>query len=127
VTFSMQSNVQQQDAPSYQRNVSSTAKLFSFDQPVYMTEYVWRDCVELASSGGKIADELAVLQRLRHVLFMASTALHGRAVDLECEFSIHRVPNNGKKAHKPEKTMLKLISSSSELNQSQVIIKHSDE
>jgi len=128
VTFSMQSNAQYQDAPSYQRNVSSTAKLFSFDQAVYMTEYVWKDCVELVDTGGRIADELAVLQRLRHVLFMASTALHGRDDDIECEFSIHRVPNNGEKAQKPEKTMLKLISvSSSEPSQSQIVIKHLDE
>ena len=56
---------------------------------------------------GKKVDELAVLQRLRHVLFMASSSLHGRIKDLECEFRIHRVPNNQMARH-PEATTLKL-------------------
>lgn len=123
---SMQSNAQLQNAPSFQRNVSSTARLFSFNRPVYMTESVWKDCVELADESGRIADELAVLQRLRHVLFMASSALHGRVADLECEFSIHRIPNDGK-TRRPEPTTLKLVTSSGEQNQPQVTIKHPDE
>ncbi|VAW64839.1 hypothetical protein MNBD_GAMMA11-2206 [hydrothermal vent metagenome] len=122
--FSMQSNTQRQDAPSFQRNVSSTAKLFSFDCSVYMTEGVWKDCVELTDIKGRNVDELAILQRLRHVLFMASTALHGRMSGPECEFSIHRVPNDGK-AQRPEKTMLKLVAISGD--PSQITIRHLDE
>ncbi|VAW58286.1 hypothetical protein MNBD_GAMMA08-2785 [hydrothermal vent metagenome] len=122
----MQSNAQYQDEPQFQRDVSSTAKLFSFNRSVFMSERVWKDCVELTGIKGRNVDELAVLQRLRHVLFMASSALHGRVTDMECEFSIHRVPNDGA-ACKPEQTTLKLIASISELNQSQVTIKHPGE
>ena len=119
----MQSSAQLQEAPLTQRNVSSTAKLFSFNRPVYMSDSVWKDCVELTGENGKVMDELAVLQRLRHVLFMASSALHGRVVDLECEFSIHRVPNNAE-SYRPEETVLKLISDLSKDNQPQITIKH---
>ena len=122
----MQSNAQLQDNPLVQRDVSSTAKLFNFNRPVYMTESVWKDCVELADMNGRIVDELTVLQRLRHVLFMASTALHGRVVDMECEFSIHRVPNKGD-THIPEKTRLMLVASSSGNNAPVVTIKHPGE
>ena len=122
----MQSNVQFQEELLYQRDVSSTAKLFSFNRSVYMSERVWKDCVDLSNVKGRNVDELAVLQRLRHVLFMASSALHGRVADLECEFSIHRVPNDGE-ACRPEQTTLKLIASTSELNQPQVTIKHPGE
>ncbi len=120
----MQSNAQFQDASSFQRNVSSTASLFSFDCPVYMTESVWKDCVELVDINGRNADELAILQRLRHVLFMASSARHGCTPEQECKFSIHRVPNDGR-AQRPEKTMLKLEATSGE--QSQIIIRHLNE
>lgn len=122
----MQSNAQLQGAPSFQRDVSSTAKLFSFNRSVYMTESVWKDCVELSDVNGRITDELAVLQRLRHVLFMASSALHGRVADLECEFNIHRVPNDGA-SRKPVETTLKLITSTSDQNQPQVTIQHTTE
>jgi len=122
----MQNNAQLQQEPLFQRDVSSTARLFSFNRSVYMTERVWKDCVELAGINGKNIDELAVLQRLRHVLFMASSALHGRIVDLECEFSIHRVPNDGV-AFRPEQTTLKLIADKGELDLPQVIIKHPGE
>lgn len=122
----MQSNVQLQEAPVIQRDVSSTARLFNFNRPVYMSESVWKDCVELADASGKVVDELAVLQRLRHVLFMASTALHGRVADLECKFSIHRVPNDGR-SHRPEPTTLMLVTNSSLNNQPQVTIKRPDE
>lgn len=122
----MQSNAQFQEGPLYQRDVSSTAKLFSFDRSVFVTERVWEDCVELVGVNGRNIDELAVLQRLRHVLFMASSALHGRVVDLECEFSVHRVPNDGATC-RPEQTMLKLVASTSERNQSQITIKHPGE
>ena len=122
----MQSNAQLQEEPLYQRDVSSTAKLFSFNRSVFMTERVWRDCVELTGVNGRNVDELAVLQRLRHVLFMASSALHGRVADLECEFSIHRVPNDGETC-RPEQTTLKLVASTGEQNNPQVTIKHPGE
>ena len=122
----MHSNAQLQDEPVYQRDVSSTAQLFSFNRSVYLTERVWKDCVELVGVNGRTVDELAVLQRLRHVLFMASTALHGRVADLECEFSIHRVPNDGV-AFRPEQTTLSLIASTSNKNQPQVTIKYPSE
>ena len=119
----MHSNAQFQEEPLYKRNVSSTAKLFSFNRSVFMTDRVWEDCVELSGVNDRGIDELAVLQRLRHVLFMASSALHGRVADLECEFSIHRVPNDGE-AFRPEQTMLKLVASTSEQNQPVITIKH---
>jgi len=122
----MQSSAQLQHTHTYQRDVSSTARLFNFNRPVYMSDSVWKDCVELADENGSIADELAVLQRLRHVLFMASSALHGRVVDLECEFSITRVPNDGK-ASKPKPVKLKLVTHSSDQSQPQVTIQHPDE
>lgn len=109
-----------------QRDVSSTARLFNFNRPVYMTDTVWHDCVELMDRNGKTVDELAVLQRLRHVLFMASSALHGRVKDLECEFRIHRVPND-KQARHPEATTLKLIAHSDQYNQPVITIKHPEE
>lgn len=123
----MQSNTQLQEAALVQRDVSSTARLFSFNRSVYMTESVWKDCVELADTNGKITDELAVLQRLRHVLFMASSALHGRVMDLECEFDIHRVPNNGKISRAEQVTLKLVADSSGQDDQPQVTIKHSTE
>ena len=108
------------------RDVTSTARLFNFNRPVYMTDNVWHDCVELMDQNGKTIDELAVLQRLRHVLFMASSALHGRVKDLECEFRIHRVPND-KQARHPEATTLKLVAHNDQYNQPVITIKHPDE
>ncbi len=122
----MQCNVQFQEEPLYRRDVSSTAKLFSIDRSVFMTERVWKDCVELEGMNSNSVDELAVLQRLRHVLFMASSALHGRVSDMECEFSIHRVPNDTVST-RPEQTMLKLIASMSDQNQPQITIQHPNE
>lgn len=122
----MQSNAQIQVAPVLQRDVSSTARLFNFNRPVFMSEGVWKDCVELSDRNGRVVDELAVLQRLRHVLFMASSALHGRVADIECEFSIHRVPN-GSDSSRPEETTLVLITDSTQNNQPQVTIRHPDE
>lgn len=121
----MQNNVQLQEAPLTRRDVSSTAKLFNFNRPVYMSDSVWEDCVALVDANGRIKDELSVLQRLRHVLFMASSALHGRVTDLECEFNIHRVPN-GAELHRPEQTTLMLVACSKG-QQPQVTIKHPDE
>ena len=108
------------------RDVSSTARLFNFNRPVYMTDNVWHDCVELMGQDGRIIDELAVLQRLRHVLFMASSALHGRVKNLECEFRIHRVPNDMHARH-PEATTLKLIAHNDQYNQPVITIKRPDE
>ena len=53
-----------------QRDVTSTARLFNLRRPVFMSTEVWDDCVELIVEKGHPYDELAVLQRLRHVLFM---------------------------------------------------------
>ena len=76
------------------RDVTSTARLFNFRRPVYMSADVWDDCVELNATGSaKSFDELAVLQRLRHVLFMAASALHGRPEDLNFDFRVYRIPN----------------------------------
>ena len=75
------------------RDVTSTARLFNFRRPVFMATEVWDDCVELLAEEGRSYDELAVLQRLRHVLFMAASALHGRVEDLECDFRVYRVAN----------------------------------
>jgi len=108
------------------RDVTSTARLFNFNRPVYMTDNVWHDCVELMDQNGRTIDELAVLQRLRHVLFMASSALHGRVKDLECEFRIHRVPND-KQARHPEATTLKLVAHSDQYNQPVITIKRPEE
>ena len=124
----MQNNTQQKhDLKQHElRDVSSTARLFSFNRPVYMTSAVWHDCVELMDHNGKTIDELAVLQRLRHVLFMASSALHGRVKNLECEFNIHRVPNDSKARH-PEPTTLKLVAHEDQFNQPVITIKQPDE
>ena len=124
----MQSNsVQNLDAgQTTSRDVTSTARLFNFNRPVYMSDSVWHDCVEMLDYQGKKIDELAVLQRLRHVLFMASSALHGRVSDLESEFRIHRVPNNPKSRH-PEAVMLKLVAHHDQYNQPVISIKLSTE
>ncbi|MDH5766580.1 MAG: hypothetical protein OEZ38_11245 [Gammaproteobacteria bacterium] len=123
----MQNNIQQKHLEQRDlRDVSSTARLFRFNRPVYMTSSVWHDCVELMDHNGKTIDELAVLQRLRHVLFMASSALHGRINNLECEFTIHRVPNDGRTRH-PEVTNLKLVAHKDQFNQPVITIKQFDE
>lgn len=124
VIRSMQ-NIQQALSKQSLRDVSSTARLFNFSRPVFMTDSVWQDCVEMAEHIGQM-DELAVLQRLRHVLFMASSALHGRVKDLECEFRIHRVPNN-KQSRYPEATTLMLVAAHDSGNQPVITIKHPDE
>ncbi len=122
----MQNDVQCQEEHILHRDVSSTARLFNFNQPVYMTEQVWKDCVELVSMSSDRIDELAVLQRLRHVLFMASSAMYDKEVDVSCEFSIHCVPND-KMACAAEQITLKLESGVNKHDQSQVTIKHLDE
>lgn len=122
----MQTNARFQDSTDKQRDVSSTAKLFNFNRPVFMSESVWRDCVELTDVDGRMTDELTVLQRLRHVLFMAATAMHGQTKDLECKFHVHRVPNNGL-SHRPEPTTLKIVTNSELIDEPYVTIKHYSE
>lgn len=85
------------------RDVTSTAKLFNFNRPVFVSNKVWRDCIDIHSIG----NELAVLQRLRHVLFMASSALRNRVTDVECEFRIQRIPSDKPNEH-AESVNLKL-------------------
>ena len=109
------------------RDVTSTARLFNFRRPVLMTSEVWDDCVELASSDGKTYDELAVLQRLRHVLFMAASALHGRNEDLEHAFRVYRVPNeNVTSRRQPEPVTLSLVAHKDEHNRPVITIKFPD-
>lgn len=85
------------------RDVTSTAKLFNFNRPVFISNLVWRDCVDIHNIG----NELAVLQRLRHVLFMASSALRNRVTNVDCEFRIQRIPSDKPNA-RPESVTLKL-------------------
>jgi hypothetical protein len=85
------------------RDVTSTAKLFNFNRSVFVSNRVWRDCIDIHSIG----NELAVLQRLRHVLFMASSALRNRVADVECEFRIQRIPSDRPNEH-AESVTLKL-------------------
>lgn len=85
------------------RDVTSTAKLFNFNRPVYVSNMVWRDCIDIHSIG----NELAVLQRLRHVLFMASSSLRNRVSDVEYEFRVQRIPSD-KPNERAEAVNLKL-------------------
>lgn len=123
----MQSTRQRQLASNLLlRDVSSTARLFNFNRPVFITRTVWQDCVDLKNQKGRAADELAILQRLRHVLFMASSALHGRIMNLECEFRVHRVPNDDGVRH-PEPTTLKLVAHNNNFDQPVITIKLPEE
>jgi len=97
------SNLQSDAAQITLRDVTSTAKLFNFNRPVYVSNKVWRDCIDIHSIG----NELAVLQRLRHVLFMASSALRNRVTDVDCEFRIQRIPSDKPNSH-AESVNLKL-------------------
>ncbi|MCW8957117.1 MAG: hypothetical protein OQL09_09555 [Gammaproteobacteria bacterium] len=108
------------------RDVSSTARLFNFNRPVFMTNTVWQDCVALKELKGRVVDELAVLQRLRHVLFMASSALQGCVRNMECEFRIHRVSNDDGVRH-PEPTTLKLVAHNNNFNQPVITIRLPEE
>lgn len=106
------------------RDVISTARLFNFRRPVFMTTQVWDDCVELNTTDGKSYDELAVLQRLRHVLFMAASALHGRYEDLEYDFRVYRVPNNNSSGRRqPEPVTLNLVAHKDEHNRPVITIR----
>ena len=105
-------NTQLQFAQTAQlRDVTSTARLFNFPRPVSISVAVWNDCIDLQNAEGGGFDELAVLQRLRHVLFMAASALHGRVEDLEFGFRVYRVPNAPElKQRQPVPVNLKLKS-----------------
>lgn len=105
------------------RDVTSTARLFNFRRPVYITAEVWNDCVELTVSGSSAYDELAVLQRLRHVLFMAASALHGRVEDLEYDFRVYRVSSGaGQGQRQPEPVSLHLSAHKDEHNRPVITI-----
>ena len=109
------------------RDVTSTARLFNFRRPVFMTAEVWEDCVDLESTDGNNYDELAVLQRLRHVLFMAASALHGRYEDLEYDFRVYRVPNVSEGGRRqPEPVTLNLVAHKDEHNRPVITIKFPD-
>jgi hypothetical protein len=112
------------------RDVTSTARLFNFRRPVYMTAAVWDDCVELKSvaQSGKSYDELAVLQRLRHVLFMAASALHGRHENVHFNFRVYRISNSSKKERgQPEPADLHLMACNDEHNRPIITIRFVDE
>ena len=98
------------------RDVTSTARLFNFKRPVYMSYDVWNDCVDLQAVKDDSYDELAVLQRLRHVLFMAASVLHGRVGDLQYNFRIYRVPNTLDEHRRPEPVDLQLVAHKDEYN-----------
>ncbi len=106
------------------RDVTSTARLFNFRRPVFMTAQVWDDCVELLSENVRGYDELAMLQRLRHVLFMASSALHGRIEDLEYDFRVYRVSNEALQGERqPEPIKLCLCAHKDEHNRPVITIR----
>lgn len=119
----------QEDTSPHLRDVSSTARLFNFRRPVYMSTGVWEDCVELdIPESGKSFDELAVLQRLRHVLFMAASALHGRHEDLDFNFRVYRIPNAETKAkRRPEPVDLHLTAHRDAHNRPIITINFVDE
>lgn len=98
------------------RDVTSTARLFNFKRPVYMSYDVWNDCIDLQATNDGLFDELAILQRLRHVLFMAASILHGRVEDLQYNFRIYRVPNISDEQRRPEPVDLQLIAHKDEFN-----------
>ena len=93
-----------------------------------MTASVWEDCVELTAQKGRSFDELAVLQRLRHVLFMAASALHGRYEDLEYNFRVYRIPNIDTEGRRqPEAVDLRLTAHKDEHNRPVITIEFPDE
>lgn len=105
------------------RDVTSTARLFNFRRPVYITMDVWDDCVDLKAGNGIAYDELAVLQRLRHVLFMAASALHGRVEDLEYDFRVYRISNDAEEGQRqPEPVNLHLSAHKDEHNRPVITI-----
>lgn len=105
------------------RDVTSTARLFNFRRPVFVSNQVWEDCIDFKPEKGNAYDELAILQRLRHVLFMAASTLHGRVEDLQYEFRIYRVANGALHGQrKPEAVNLLLCAHKDERNQPVITI-----
>ncbi|MDH5764544.1 MAG: hypothetical protein OEZ38_00905 [Gammaproteobacteria bacterium] len=104
------------------RDVTSTARLFNFKRPVYMSDDVWSDCVDLRAVDNESYDELAVLQRLRHILFMAASVLRGRVEDLQYNFRIYRVPNKPMESRRPEPVDLLLVAHKDEFNRPVITI-----
>ena len=105
------------------RDVTSTARLFNFRRPVFVASQVWEDCVDLKPEDGMAYDELAILQRLRHVLFMAASTLHGRVEDLQSDFRVYRVASGALHGQrKPEAVNLRLSAHKDEHNQPVITI-----
>ena len=110
------------------RDVSSTARLFHFKFPVYVTNSVWSDCIDIKNYNDKQIDDLAVLHRLRHVLFMAASTLHGRTDIREHDLRVYRIPNNEPgKTRRPEAIDLNLSIHKDNEGNTVVTIKFPDE
>ena len=121
-----QTSASRDDVKKALRDVTTTACLFNFSRPVYITEKVWTDCIEAIDKEGRSKDELAVLQRLRHVLFMASNAVIDREKDLSCEFKIHRLPHQAESGDSGT-TILKLVSNKDQNGNPIIMIQNLDE
>ena len=122
-------NTKQNYAPQRSfRDVSSTARLFHFKLPVYVTDSVWQDCIDVKNYHDKQIDDLAVLHRLRHVLFMAASTLHGRTDIRDHSLRVYRIPNT-EPGHqrRPEAVDLKLSIHKDEDDNSIVTIKFPEE
>ena len=104
------------------RDVSSTARLFNFNRPVYISEQAWQDCID-SCKNKHIYSELAVLQRLRSILYTASHCLHGSLEEFECEFEIRDNLASCKRQHHH----LRLLAERDENNHSVIRILHINE
>ena len=110
------------------RDVTSTARLFHFKLPVYVTDTVWQDCIDIKNYQDKQIDDLAVLHRLRHVLFMAASTLHGRTDIKEHSLRVYRIPNAAPgHQRRPEPVDLNLSIHKDDDNNSIVTIKFPNE
>lgn len=117
---------QQAEQPSL-RDVTSVARLFKFSRPVFMTESVWHDCVEMIDYKNHKSNNMAELQRLRHILFMAASAAPGRGDDQEYNFRIYRIPNEDINLRRPEPVDLLFAIENDEFNNPVITIKLPDE
>lgn len=129
VTFMTSTNTRQDYSPQKSfRDVTSTARLFHFKLPVYVTDNVWKDCIDIQNYRDKQIDDLAVLHRLRHVLFMAASTLHGRTEIREHKLRVYRIPNTEPgQQRRPEAVDLNLSIHKDEDENSIVTIKFPDE